>query len=104
MTAPQIVKGLLRSVVEFWRKQPARARLLLESGPSIEAEACVKLAQDVAAELSHAMAQSGVGIEAVANLLVAMAFQLGRLVVAADRAEAERIIEGSYVLIERALA
>jgi AcrR family transcriptional regulator len=104
MTAPQIVTGLLRSAVEFWRKQPTRARLLLEGGPPIEAEACAKLARDVAAELSHAMAESGIRIEAVANLLVAMAFQLGRLVVAADRAEAERIIEASYVLIERALA
>jgi hypothetical protein len=30
MTPAQIVKGLLRSAVEFWRKQLKRARLLLE--------------------------------------------------------------------------
>jgi AcrR family transcriptional regulator len=104
MTSAQIVKGLLRSAVEFWRKQPTRARLLLEGGPPIEAETCVKLVQDVAAELSDAITDWGVRIEAVANLLVALAFQLGRVVVAADRAAAQRIIEGSYDLIERALA
>src|SRR5438128_7973057 len=72
MTPAQIVKGLLRSAVEFWRKQPKRARLLLEGGPPIEAETCVRLAQDVAAELSDAIADWGVRIDAVANLLVAM--------------------------------
>jgi AcrR family transcriptional regulator len=104
MTPTQILKGLLRSAVEFWRKQPARARLLLEGGPPIKAEACVKLAQNVAAELSDAIGDWGVTIEVVANLLVAMAFQLGRVVVAADSAEAQRIIEGFYDLIGRALA
>jgi AcrR family transcriptional regulator len=74
MTPAQIVKGLLRSAVEFWRKQLKRARLLLEGGPPIEAETRVKLAQDVAAELSDAIADWGVRIEAVGNLLVAMAF------------------------------
>jgi AcrR family transcriptional regulator len=103
MTPAQIVKGLLRSAVEFWRKQPARARLLLEDGPPIKAETCVKLAHEVAAELSDAITDWSVRIEAVANLLVAMAFQLGRIVVAADGAAAQRIIEGSYDLIERAL-
>jgi len=103
MTPAQIVKGLLRSAIDFWRKQPARARLLLEEGPPIKAEICVKLAQDVAAELSEAIADWSIRIEAVANLLVAMAFQLGRIVVAADGAAAQRIIEGSYDLIERAL-
>jgi AcrR family transcriptional regulator len=103
MTPAQIVKGLLRSAVEFWRKQPARARLLLEDGPPIKAETCVELAQEVAAELSDAITDWSVRIEAVANLLVAMAFQLGRVVVAADGAVAQRIIEGSYDLIERAL-
>jgi AcrR family transcriptional regulator len=104
MKPAQVVKALLRSAVEFWRKQPARARLLLEDGPPIKAETCVKLAQEVAAELSDVIADWGVGIEVVANLLVAMAFQLGRVVVAANSAEAQRIIEGSYNLIERALA
>jgi len=104
MTPAQIVKGLLRSAVEFRRKQPTRARLLLEDGPPIEAETCVKLARDVATELSDAIADWSVRIEAVANLLVALAFQLGRVVVAADGAEAQRIIEGSYDLLERALA
>ena len=104
MSAAQIVKALLHSAVEFWRKRPTRARLLLDGGPAIEAETCVKLARDVAAELSDAIADLGIRIEAVANLLVAMAFQLGRVVVAADGAAAKRIIEGSYDLIERALA
>jgi AcrR family transcriptional regulator len=104
MRRGQIVNALLRSAVEFWRKQPARARVLLEDGPPITAAKCVGLARDVAAELSQAIPDRGDGIEAVANLLVAMALQLGRVVIATSGAEAQRIIEGSYELIERALA
>jgi AcrR family transcriptional regulator len=104
MRSGQIVKALLRSAVDFWRRQPARARLLLEDGPPIKAESCVSLAREVAAELSEAIADRGFRIEAIANLLVAMALQLGRVLVATNGAEAQRIIEGSYELIERALA
>jgi AcrR family transcriptional regulator len=104
MTPAQIVTALLRSGVEFWRKQPGRARLLLEGGPPIKAETLVKLAQEVAAELSTAIVDSRIRIEAVANLLVAMAFQLGRVVVALNGPDAQRIIKGSYELIERALS
>jgi AcrR family transcriptional regulator len=104
MRRGQIVKALLRSAVDFWRKQPAHARLLLEDGPPITAEKWVGLARDIAAELSQAIPEWRDSIEAVANLLVAMALQLGRVVIATDGAEAQRIIEGSYELIERALA
>lgn len=102
-TPAQIVTALLRSGVEFWRRQPARARLLLEDGPPIKAETFVKLAREVAAELSDAIAEAGIRIEAVANMLVAMAFQLGRVVVAVNGPDAQQIIQSSYELIERAL-
>jgi len=97
----------LRLAADYWRADPARAKLLLEGGPSLGSEGHLRLVQEIAAVLSaNATAQRGartVERLAHAHALVALGLgiELGRLIVA--KPDADHEVEDLLRLVRGAL-
>lgn len=97
----------LRLAAEYWRADPARARLLLEGGPSLGSEGHLRLVHEIAAvlaanadgrsttrattRLAHAHALIGLGL----------GIELGRLIVA--QPDCEREVEDLLKLVHSSL-
>jgi AcrR family transcriptional regulator len=105
LSAAEMVTAMIRGAAEFWAESPRRTRLLLEDGPPIEAQGYLKLTQSVAAALGEARAGAAPIAEpqTLAHLVVALAFQLGRVTLAGDEGDATRLAQSMYRLIARAL-
>ena len=104
MSAAEMVTGMLRLGAEVWQQSPERARLLLEAGPPIEAQGYVGLTEDVAKALEQAGCKTTVPLAVLANLIVALTFQLGRLVLAGKGEDVSSVVDGASRLISKALS
>jgi AcrR family transcriptional regulator len=96
----------LRLAADFWRADPARAKLLLEGGPSLGSDGHLRLVHEIAAVLSAnaraPRAARTVERQAHAHALIALGLgiELGRLIVAHPEAEHEvedllRLVRGT---------
>jgi len=95
----------LRLAADYWRADPARAKLLLEGGPSLGSEGHLRLVHEIASVLSaNAAAPRAAKVErlAHAHALVALGLgiELGRLIVAHGSAAQEvedllRLVRGT---------
>jgi AcrR family transcriptional regulator len=78
----------LRLAADYWRADPARAKLLLEGGPSLGSEGHLRLVQEIAsvlsAKASPQRATKAIERLAHAHALIALGLgiELGRLIVA----------------------
>jgi AcrR family transcriptional regulator len=77
--ADRVVLGL-RLAAEFWRADRARARLLLEGGPSFGSEGHIRFVDEIASTLAAAV--PGRRARPLALLVAGMGIELGRLIVA----------------------
>jgi AcrR family transcriptional regulator len=97
----RVVLGL-QLVVEFWRADPARARLLLEGGPAFGSEGHVRLVDAIARVLASADRRRATSRRSLALVVVGLGVELGRLVVAdpGDTTDVDAVIR----LVRRAVA
>lgn len=108
------VQIALRLAVDYWRSNPARAKLLLEGGPSLGSEGHMRLVHDIAAVLAENALENGDGrrrtaaqqraierrAHAHALLTLGLGIELGRLIIAQPDADQEvddllRLVRGA---------
>lgn len=91
----------LRLAADYWRADPARARLLLEGGPSFGSENHIRFVDEIAATL--AVPERKVApYRALALLVAGLGIELGRLIVADP--DATRDLDELVRLLRRSLA
>ncbi len=91
----------LRLAADYWRADPARARLLLEGGPSFGSENHIRFVDEIAATL--AVPERKVApYRALALLVAGLGIELGRLIVADP--DATRDVDELVRLLRRSLA
>lgn len=90
----RVVLGL-RLVVEFWRADPGRARLLLEGGPAFGSEGHVRLVDEIARVLAREESRRATSRRSLALIVVGLGIELGRLIVAdpSDRGDIEAVMD-----------
>jgi AcrR family transcriptional regulator len=99
----------LRVAAEFWEEDRARARLLLEGGPTFGAEAHYRLLEDLAQVMDGDLAgarqrdPSLPSAEVVATVVVGLGIELGRVIVGSPAPVSRRTIDGTIALARRAL-
>lgn len=99
--AERVVLGLALAA-DYWRADLARARLLLEGGPSFGSEGHLRFVDEIAATLAAGSRPSrGRPPRALALLVAGLGIELGRLIVAdpAARPDADALIQ----LVRRSL-
>jgi AcrR family transcriptional regulator len=99
--AETVVLGL-RLAARFWRADRDRARLILEGGPSFGSEGHLRFVDEMAAALGTVHARRLVPTRALALLVVGLAIELGRLIVANPDATAD--VDDVLRLARRSLA
>lgn len=88
----------LEIAAAYWRENPARARLLLEGGPSFGTAAHLRLVEDLGAVLRNRFTgRRGVRLaalegRALAALVVGVAIEIGRLVLGGRQATVARLL------------
>ena len=97
----RVVLGL-QLVVEFWREDPDRARLLLEGGPAFGSEGHVRLVDEIARVLARGESRRVTSRRALALVVVGLGIELGRLIVAdpSDAGDVEAVMR----LVRRAVS
>jgi AcrR family transcriptional regulator len=93
----------LRLAADYWRADPARARLLLEGGPSFGSENHLRFVDEIAATLAAGASRRGraAPFRALALLLAGLGIELGRLIVA--HPDPDRDVEELVRLMRRSL-
>lgn len=98
----------LRLVADYWRANPARAKLLLEGGPSLGSEGHLRMVHDIAAILATNAAapqrpSKATERAAFAHALIGLGLgiELGRLIVA--KPDADREVEDLLKLVRSTL-
>jgi AcrR family transcriptional regulator len=80
----------LRLAAEFWRADLARARLLLEGGPSFGSQGHLRFVDEIAATLAEApRSPRPLTARALALVVAGLGIELGRLIVAHPAPDAE---------------
>jgi AcrR family transcriptional regulator len=103
-----LVRGL-ELAARYWRDDPARARLLLEGGPSLGGEGHLRLVDEIASVLAATAAPDGArpdvsrSARSHAFVLLGLGIELGRLVAAQPEADADvaRVVELVGALLPR---
>ena len=97
----RVVLGL-QLVVEFWREDPDRARLLLEGGPAFGSEGHVRLVDEIARVLARGESRRATSRRSLALVVVGLGIELGRLIVAdpSDAGDVDAVIR----LVRRAVS
>lgn len=87
--ADRVATGL-RLAATYWRADPARARLLLEGGPSFGTQGHLRFVDEIASVLTTGRSSAATtSAHAVALMTAALGIELGRLIVARPEAKAE---------------
>jgi AcrR family transcriptional regulator len=87
-----VVRGLALAA-RYWRDDPARARLLLEGGPSLGGEGHLRLVGEIAAALAATAAPDGASPDVLrrarahAFVLLGLGIEVGRVIAAQPDAE-----------------
>jgi large conductance mechanosensitive channel len=97
----------LRTVAEFWEEDRARARLLLEGGPTFSAEAHLAFVEDIAEMIGREFAPSGPrrprpSAAVTATVIVGLGIEIGRLIVADPGRKSRAAVEGTIEFARRA--
>jgi AcrR family transcriptional regulator len=89
-TADRVVTGL-RLAADFWRADRARARLLLEGGPSFGSEGHLRFVDEIAAVLATGgrRGRRPLPARALSLLVAGLGIELGRVIVARPEPDAE---------------
>jgi AcrR family transcriptional regulator len=98
--AERVVLGL-RLAADYWRADRARARLLLEGGPSFGSDGHMRFVDAIATALASDVRGHGEFTRACALLVAGMGIELGRLIVA--RRDAAGDVESLIRLVQRCL-
>lgn len=100
--ADRVVTGL-RLAADFWRADIARARLLLEGGPSFGSEGHLRFVDEIAAVLAEGApgGRRPVPTRALSLLVAGLGIELGRVIVARPTPDAE--IEELIRMVRRSL-
>jgi AcrR family transcriptional regulator len=103
------VSHALEAAAEYWSEDRARARLLLEGGPTFGSEAHVRLLEHFAGLIAgdvRSARPATLGAptpEVAATVVVGLAIELGRVIVGTPPATARRTVAGTIALARRTL-
>jgi len=101
-----VVASALETVAEFWYEDRERARLMLEGGPTFNAEAHLAFVGDIAELIAREFpsAKSGAVPSApvTATVIVGLSIEIGRLIVADPGRKSRAAIEGTIEVARRA--
>jgi len=96
----------LETAAEFWQEDRARARLLLEGGPTFSAEAHVELVADLAEiirrEFSRSPRSGRVSPSVMATVILGLGLEIGRMIVGDEMGKARATIDGTIEVARRA--
>jgi AcrR family transcriptional regulator len=97
----------LETVAEFWEADRGRARLLLQGGPTFNAEAHLRLAEDLAEIIRREFPRAARGRTppsptVMATVILGLALEIGRMIVGDDSRKARQTIEGTIEFARRA--
>ncbi|MGH7822733.1 MAG: hypothetical protein ACREQ9_23495, partial [Candidatus Binatia bacterium] len=97
----------LATVAEFWEEDPGRAQLLLQGGPTFNSEAHLRLAEDLAEIIRRefppiARGRTPPSPAVMATVILGLALEIGRIIVAEGARKARPTIEGTIEFARRA--
>jgi AcrR family transcriptional regulator len=101
MALPERVVRGLRLAAEFWRSDLARARLLLEGGPSFGSEGHLRFVDEIAGVLEASAPRRPLPARPLALVLAGLGIEIGRVIVADPAAAAD--VEQLIALVRRSL-